>query len=62
MEGFNFFEAFVLNPLSFWGILMKNLFSFEPFVLGGFFLRGFFFKAFLFELSFFLGGLMKNPF
>ncbi|AFF19970.1 hypothetical protein HPELS_02050 [Helicobacter pylori ELS37] len=43
LEGFNFFEAFVLNPLSFWGGLMKNLFSFKPF---SFELS--FFKPFLF--------------
>ncbi|OPG32718.1 hypothetical protein BGL61_02040 [Helicobacter pylori] len=58
MEGFNFFEAFLLNPLSFWGILMKNLFSFEPFffelsffklfVLNFLFLNSFFLKGFLF--------------
>ncbi|NHA97039.1 hypothetical protein EWZ73_05885 [Helicobacter pylori] len=37
LERFNFFEAFVLNSLSFWGILMKNLFSFKLFFLNPFF-------------------------
>ncbi|RVZ34965.1 hypothetical protein EC547_04285 [Helicobacter pylori] len=59
-------------PLFFWGILIKNLFSFElpllnPLFFVGFllnpFFRGLLFKGFLFlNPLFFLGNLMKNPF
>ncbi|RKV01217.1 hypothetical protein DDP37_05085 [Helicobacter pylori] len=54
----SFFKAFFLNPLSFWGGLMKNLFSFKPFSFELSFFKGISFLNFLF----FGGGFDEKSF